>query len=258
MSGGPGRRTSRWYHDPVRPLDERGVLRLREPTDDDSRTSETGATRPDALRARVPPRGVRAGDLPAMARRRTCSRRTAPVRRRTPRLPPFVIIQPPPNVTGALHLGHAQRDAVEDLMIRHARMLGHGRRLAAGPRPRLDRRPVRARQDHRRRGGERATLGRERYLERMRAVHRRHPDGDPRPAAARRGSRRLGPRCGSRWTRCRRRAVREAFMRLYHEGPRVSGRGAHQLVPGVPDERVGPRGRSRRPKSDRCGRSATT
>ena len=38
--------------------------------------------------------------------------------------PPFVIIQPPPNVTGSLHLGHAQRSTVEDLMIRHARMHG--------------------------------------------------------------------------------------------------------------------------------------
>ena len=36
--------------------------------------------------------------------------------------PPFVIIQPPPNVTGALHLGHAARAATEDLMTRRARM----------------------------------------------------------------------------------------------------------------------------------------
>ncbi|MDQ3406614.1 MAG: valine--tRNA ligase, partial [Chloroflexota bacterium] len=36
--------------------------------------------------------------------------------------PPFVIIQPPPNVTGALHLGHAARGTVEDLMTRRARM----------------------------------------------------------------------------------------------------------------------------------------
>ena len=35
---------------------------------------------------------------------------------------PFTIIQPPPNVTGSLHLGHAQRSTVEDLMTRHARM----------------------------------------------------------------------------------------------------------------------------------------
>ena len=42
-----------------------------------------------------------------------------------PGLPPFTIIQPPPNITGSLHLGHAQRTAVEDLMVRHARMVGH-------------------------------------------------------------------------------------------------------------------------------------
>src|ERR1700675_521721 len=41
-----------------------------------------------------------------------------------PATEPFVIIQPPPNITGSLHLGHAQRATVEDLMIRHARMLG--------------------------------------------------------------------------------------------------------------------------------------
>ena len=43
---------------------------------------------------------------------------------------PFTIIQPPPNVTGSLHLGHAQRATVEDLMVRHARM--QGRPAAAG------------------------------------------------------------------------------------------------------------------------------
>src|SRR3972149_10850141 len=38
--------------------------------------------------------------------------------------PPFVIIQPPPNITGALHLGHALTSTIEDVMIRHARMTG--------------------------------------------------------------------------------------------------------------------------------------
>ncbi len=37
---------------------------------------------------------------------------------------PFVISMPPPNVTGELHLGHAMFVALEDLMIRHSRMLG--------------------------------------------------------------------------------------------------------------------------------------
>ncbi|MDZ4764979.1 MAG: valine--tRNA ligase [Chloroflexota bacterium] len=36
----------------------------------------------------------------------------------------FTIAIPPPNVTGALHLGHAMFVTLEDLMIRHARMTG--------------------------------------------------------------------------------------------------------------------------------------
>ena len=38
--------------------------------------------------------------------------------------PPFVVIMPPPNVTGELHLGHALTIALEDLMVRWHRMLG--------------------------------------------------------------------------------------------------------------------------------------
>ena len=45
-----------------------------------------------------------------------------------PRMAPdrksFVISMPPPNVTGALHLGHAMTAALEDLMIRYHRMRG--------------------------------------------------------------------------------------------------------------------------------------
>ncbi len=37
---------------------------------------------------------------------------------------PFVISMPPPNVTGALHIGHAVFVSLEDLMTRHARMSG--------------------------------------------------------------------------------------------------------------------------------------
>src|SRR5262245_25102107 len=36
----------------------------------------------------------------------------------------FVISMPPPNVTGALHLGHAITNAVEDMLIRYYRMQG--------------------------------------------------------------------------------------------------------------------------------------
>ncbi|MBI2867460.1 MAG: class I tRNA ligase family protein, partial [Chloroflexi bacterium] len=37
---------------------------------------------------------------------------------------PFVIIMPPPNVTGELHLGHAVTATMEDIMVRWRRMLG--------------------------------------------------------------------------------------------------------------------------------------
>ena len=36
----------------------------------------------------------------------------------------FVIPIPPPNVTGSLHMGHALTNALQDTMIRHARMKG--------------------------------------------------------------------------------------------------------------------------------------
>ncbi len=84
-----------------------------------------------------------------------------------PALPPFTIIQPPPNVTGSLHLGHAQRTTVEDLMVRHARMRGHRALLLPG----LDHASIAAQfvldGILAREGASRQTLGREAYLERM-------------------------------------------------------------------------------------------
>jgi valyl-tRNA synthetase len=87
--------------------------------------------------------------------------------RADPKAEPFTIIQPPPNVTGSLHLGHAQRAAVEDLMIRHARMLGRPALFLPG----LDHASIAAQFVLDRilaeEGEDRQSLGRERYLERM-------------------------------------------------------------------------------------------
>jgi valyl-tRNA synthetase len=44
--------------------------------------------------------------------------------RERPDREPFVIVMPPPNVTGELHVGHALFVTVEDIMIRWHRMLG--------------------------------------------------------------------------------------------------------------------------------------
>ncbi|GAH15250.1 unnamed protein product, partial [marine sediment metagenome] len=35
---------------------------------------------------------------------------------------PFVIVIPPPNVTGSLHMGHALNNTMIDILIRRARM----------------------------------------------------------------------------------------------------------------------------------------
>jgi valyl-tRNA synthetase len=37
---------------------------------------------------------------------------------------PFTIVIPPPNVTGALHLGHALNNTMQDVQIRMHRMMG--------------------------------------------------------------------------------------------------------------------------------------
>ncbi|MDA8243785.1 MAG: valine--tRNA ligase, partial [Elusimicrobia bacterium] len=37
---------------------------------------------------------------------------------------PFVVVIPPPNITGALHIGHALNNTLQDVLIRYARMLG--------------------------------------------------------------------------------------------------------------------------------------
>jgi valyl-tRNA synthetase len=38
--------------------------------------------------------------------------------------PKFVIVIPPPNVTGTLHLGHALTNAVQDTIVRWKKMSG--------------------------------------------------------------------------------------------------------------------------------------
>ena len=44
--------------------------------------------------------------------------------RKNPKKQPFVIIMPPPNITGQLHIGHALTVTVEDIMVRWHRMMG--------------------------------------------------------------------------------------------------------------------------------------
>ncbi len=134
-----------------------------------------------------------------------------------PALPSFTIIQPPPNVTGSLHLGHAQRTAVEDLLIRHARMRGHRALFLPG----LDHASIAAQfvldGILAKEGESRQSLGRERYLERMREF------SDSTKPVMLGQQRRVG--ASADWGRLRytmdevsAKAVRVAFERLYRDG----------------------------------------
>jgi valyl-tRNA synthetase len=137
--------------------------------------------------------------------------------RADPSLEPFVIIQPPPNVTGSLHLGHAQRTAVEDLLVRHARMQGRPTLFLPG----LDHASIAAQFVLDRiiaaEGETRESLGRERYLDRMRVFV------EETRTTILSQQRRVG--ASADWSRLRftmdetsSRAVRHAFARLYRDG----------------------------------------
>jgi valyl-tRNA synthetase len=131
--------------------------------------------------------------------------------------PTFVISMPPPNVTGALHLGHAITATIEDILIRYHRMIGDDTLWVPG-------------EDHAgiatqnvverllaKEGTDRHKLGREKFVQRVwqwvyqykSRIQDQH--------------RRLGASCD--WSRERftldeglSRAVREVFVRLYEEG----------------------------------------
>ena len=132
-------------------------------------------------------------------------------------LPPFVVIQPPPNVTGALHVGHALTAALEDAMVRRARMIGHPTLWLPG----VDHASIAAQVVLDRviaaEGETRASLGRERYLERMWRFMESTRD------VITEQHRRLG--ASADWSRQRftmdpgsAKAVRAAFKRLYDDG----------------------------------------
>ena len=137
--------------------------------------------------------------------------------RADPSKPPYVIVQPPPNVTGALHIGHALTADIEDVLIRRARMLGRPTLWLPG----LDHAGIGAQfvldKIIAAEGESRESLGRERYLERMIAYVTTTRE------TILRQSRRFGSSLD--WSRTRytmddvsSKAVRTAFTRLYRDG----------------------------------------
>jgi valyl-tRNA synthetase len=165
----------------------------------------------------LPPRYDAAAVEPAIYQRWLESGAFTPAADPPPGADRFVIIQPPPNVTGSLHVGHALMLTVEDTLIRYHRMKGDDTLWLPG----VDHAGIAAQfvldKILAEEGESRASLGRERYLERMwRFI-------DETRSVITGQHHRLGASLD--WTRLRftmdevsARAVRIAFKRLHDAG----------------------------------------
>lgn len=130
---------------------------------------------------------------------------------------PFVIAMPPPNVTGALHIGHAMTASIEDMMIRYHRMNGRAALWIPGSDHAGIATQLQVERALREEGTSRHEIGREKFLERTWAWKEQYG------GIITNQHRRLGASCD--WDRERftmdeglYRAVREAFVRLYEKG----------------------------------------
>jgi len=130
---------------------------------------------------------------------------------------PFVIIMPPPNVTGELHVGHALTATLEDIMIRWHRMKGNPALWLPGVDHAGIATQVVVEQVLAKEGLNRHKLGREKTQERIRQW------AESRRQIIAQQHQRLGASCD--WSRERytldegpSRAVRTAFVRLYDKG----------------------------------------
>lgn len=131
--------------------------------------------------------------------------------------PPFVIVIPPPNITGNLHMGHALDNTLQDVLIRYHRMLGDNTLWMPG----TDHAGIATQNVVERalaaEGSSREALGREKFVERVWRWKAEYGGNIGRQL------RRLGASCD--WSRERftmdeglSKAVREVFVSLYEQG----------------------------------------
>src|SRR6202453_4249928 len=82
--------------------------------------------------------------------------------------PPFTIVIPPPNVTGALHMGHALNNTLQDILCRFERMRGKDVLWQPGTdHAGIATQMVVERQLMEHQRPDRRTLGREKFLEKV-------------------------------------------------------------------------------------------
>ncbi len=131
--------------------------------------------------------------------------------------PPFCIVLPPPNVTGALHMGHALTATVQDLLTRWRRMQGYNALWLPG----TDHAGIATQTVVERKlmseGTSRHELGRERFLERV-WQWKEQFGGRIQEQHKRLGASLDWPRERFTMDEGLSRAVREAFVRLYEDG----------------------------------------
>jgi len=134
-----------------------------------------------------------------------------------PSVEPFVIVIPPPNVTGALHLGHPLFVATEDIMIRYHRMKGEPTLWVPGTDHAGIATQLQVENLLRKEGSSREAIGREAFEARVWQWKEKYGGEIINQL------RRLGASCD--WDRERftldeglSRAVREAFVQLYEKG----------------------------------------
>ncbi len=140
-----------------------------------------------------------------------------------PGSPRFVLVIPPPNVTGRLHIGHAYGRTVEDILTRWKRMRGFRVLWVPGTDHAGIATQLVIERQLAKQGIDRKSLGREKFVERVWAWKREAKD------TIQSQLKRLG--CSLDWSRERftmdpdlSRAVRRAFVQLYQEGLIYRGR----------------------------------
>ncbi|MEM6457885.1 MAG: valine--tRNA ligase [Planctomycetota bacterium] len=140
---------------------------------------------------------------------------------------PFSVCIPPPNVTAALHLGHALNNTLQDVLVRHARMAGRNAVWLPGTDhagiatqtvvdKRLQANREKSLKDYKRQESETGD-GRERFIEKVQAWK------DEYEARITQQLKDMG--CSCDWSRQaftmdepRAKAVREAFFQLFKDG----------------------------------------
>ncbi len=131
--------------------------------------------------------------------------------------PPFVIVMPPPNVTGVLHMGHALDNALQDALIRYKRLRGYEAVWLPGTDHAGIATQVVVERLLAKEGKSRHDLGREKFLQRV-WQWREESGGQILEQLKRLGASADWSRLAFTMDETRSRAVRYAFVRYHHEG----------------------------------------